>query len=68
MSTKAPAVFSEHDLKTVWAESKIAQHLLADGVKSFCSVPLLSRDRVLGTLNVGRMDDEMLHQLTKSSC
>ena len=52
-------MFSEHDLKTVWAESKIAQHLLADGVKSFCSVPLLSRDRVLGTLNVGRMDDEM---------
>ena len=59
MSTKAPAVFSEHDLRTVWAESKIAQRLLADGVKSFCSVPLLSHDRVLGTLNVGRMDDEI---------
>ena len=53
MSTKAPAVFSEHDLRTVWAESKIAQRLLADGVKSFCSVPLLSRDRVLGTLTSG---------------
>ena len=42
----APAVFSEHDLKTVWAESKIAQHLLAEGVKSFCSIPAaLSRSR-----------------------
>ena len=59
MSTRAPAVFTEHDLRTAWADSKIAQHLLADGVKTFCSVPLLSRDRVLGTLNVGRMDDEM---------
>ena len=55
MSTRAPAVFNEHDLKTLSADSKVARHLLAEGVKSFCSIPLLSHDRVLGTINVGRL-------------
>ena len=54
MTTKAPAAFSETDLRTTWADSKVAQHLLAEGVKSFCSIPLLSHDRLLGALNVGR--------------
>ena len=58
ISTKAPAVFSEQNLKDLAAESKIAQHLLAEGVKSFCSIPLLSHDRVLGTLNVGRLRED----------
>ena len=62
MSTRAPAVFSEHDLKTLWAESKVAQHLLAEGVKSFCSIPLLSHDRVLGTINVGRLREQPFTQ------
>ena len=58
ISTRAPAVFGEQDLKDLAAESKIAQHLLAEGVKSFCSIPLLSHDRVLGTLNVGRLRED----------
>ena len=62
MSTRAPAVFSEHDLKTLSAESKVAQHLLAEGVKSFCSIPLLSHDRVLGTINVGRLREHAFTQ------
>jgi formate hydrogenlyase transcriptional activator len=62
MSTRAPAVFNEHDLKTLWAESKVAQHLLAEGVKSFCSIPLLSHDRVLGTINVGRLREQVFTQ------
>jgi formate hydrogenlyase transcriptional activator len=62
MSTRAPAVFSETDLKTLWAESKVAQHLLAEGVKSFCSIPLLSHDKVLGTINVGRLREQVFTQ------
>jgi formate hydrogenlyase transcriptional activator len=54
-STRAPAVFDEQSLIELAAESKIAQHLLAEGVKSFCSIPLQSHDRILGTLNIGRL-------------
>src|SRR5262245_6689880 len=51
--TRRPAVFGEQDLKDLAADSTAAQRLLAEGVKSFCCVPLLSHERVLGTLNVG---------------
>jgi formate hydrogenlyase transcriptional activator len=54
-STRAPAVFTERDLIAMAGESKIAQHLLSEGVKSFCSIPLESHDRILGTLNIGRL-------------
>jgi formate hydrogenlyase transcriptional activator len=57
-STRAPAVFSEQDLIALSSESKIAQHLLAEGVKSFCSIPLQSHDRILGTLNIGRLSED----------
>jgi len=30
---------------------------VAEGIKTGCFLPLISRDRVLGTLNVGRLDD-----------
>jgi formate hydrogenlyase transcriptional activator len=55
ISTRAPAVFGEAELRALATESKIAQHLLAEGVKSFCSVPLQSHERILGTLNIGRL-------------
>src|SRR5262245_7916213 len=54
ISTRKPAVFDEEDLKNLCSESPIARQLVADGVKAFCSVPLLSHDRALGALNVGR--------------
>jgi len=57
-STGAPAVFNEQHLIDLAAESKIAQHLLAEGVKSFCSIPLQSHDRILGTLNIGRLHED----------
>ncbi len=57
-TTRAPAVFSEQDLIALSSESKIAQHLLAEGVKSFCSIPLQSHDRILGTLNIGRLRED----------
>jgi formate hydrogenlyase transcriptional activator len=57
-TTRAPAVFGEQDLIALASESKIAQHLLAEGVKSFCSIPLHSHDRILGTLNIGRLRED----------
>ena len=54
-TTRAAAVFGEQDLIALASESKIAQHLVAEGVKSFCSIPLHSHDRILGTLNIGRL-------------
>jgi len=54
IATKKPAVFAEQDLKALCSESSVAQRLLAEGIKSFCSIPLLSHGRTLGALNVGR--------------
>ena len=57
ISTRAPAVFDEAGLRTLSPQSKVAQYLLAEGVKSFCSIPLQSHDRILGTLNIGRLTE-----------
>jgi formate hydrogenlyase transcriptional activator len=54
IATRKPAVFKEADLKSLCSESPVARQLVAEGVKAFCSVPLLSHDRALGALNVGR--------------
>ena len=62
IATRKPAVFSERDLTQLCPESPVAQHLLAEGVKAFCSVPLLSHDRALGALNVGRRCEDMFTQ------
>jgi formate hydrogenlyase transcriptional activator len=54
IDTGKPTVFLEKDLQEKSAISDIARDLLARGVKSFCSVPLLSHKRPLGALNIGR--------------
>ncbi|MCI0684907.1 MAG: sigma 54-interacting transcriptional regulator [Gemmataceae bacterium] len=54
ITTRKPALFGEQDLQNLCSESPVAQHLIAEGVKAFCSIPLLSHDRALGALNVGR--------------
>jgi formate hydrogenlyase transcriptional activator len=58
VTTRKPAVFGEDDLKGLCSESPVARHLVAEGVKAFCAVPLLSHDRALGALNVGRRREE----------
>ncbi len=73
IATRKPAIFSEQDLKNLCSESPVAQHLLDEGVKAFCSVPLLSHDHALGALNVGRRlkdafspeDIELLSEVAK---
>jgi formate hydrogenlyase transcriptional activator len=58
ISSGKPAMFRERDLKEMSSESQCAQYLLDKGVKSYCSVPLLSHSRVLGALNLGRFSDQ----------
>jgi formate hydrogenlyase transcriptional activator len=57
ITTGKPAIFWESDLREMAKASPIAQELLDRGVKSFCSIPLLSHNRALGALNVGRRSD-----------
>jgi formate hydrogenlyase transcriptional activator len=54
LETRSPVVLSEQDLRAMLPASPLARKLLEKGVKSFCSVPLFSRERTLGTLNLGR--------------
>jgi formate hydrogenlyase transcriptional activator len=73
ITTRKPAVFSEKDLEDLCSKSPVAQRLVAEGVKAFCSIPLLSHDRALGALNVGRQrsdafspeDIELLSEVAK---
>jgi formate hydrogenlyase transcriptional activator len=58
ITTRRTALFDEQALKDLATESKVAQHLLNEGVRSFCCVPLLSHDRLLGTLNVGSISSQ----------
>ena len=58
IATRMPVVLSEADLQELSSRSEVAQRLLAYGVKTFCCSPLLSRDRVLGSLNVGRLRED----------
>jgi formate hydrogenlyase transcriptional activator len=53
--TRRPVVFNRADLDALGSD--ISRRLLAEGLQSFCSVPLLVYDRFLGTLNVGRTDE-----------
>src|SRR5262249_49367305 len=57
ITTRKPVVLDAAELNRFASESPVAQHLVAEGVKTFCSVPLLSHDRVLGALNIGRLRD-----------
>ena len=73
ITTRKPAVFGEQDLITLSSESPKARQLIDEGVKAFCSVPLLSHDRALGALDVGRRrehafkpeDVELLSEVAK---
>jgi formate hydrogenlyase transcriptional activator len=54
ISTLQPALLTESDLKELCPDSAVARRLISEGVKIFCSIPLLSRGRPLGALNLGR--------------
>jgi formate hydrogenlyase transcriptional activator len=62
MTSGAPAVFAEQELRAMAGDSDFVRRLLEKGVKSFCRIPLRSHDRVLGSLNLGRLRDAAFSQ------
>ena len=50
-------IWREKDLKTLCSESKVAQHLLAEGVKAFVLCRSCRTTGARGALNVGRRGD-----------
>ncbi len=59
ISSRKPALLNEGELATLAAESECAKYWVDEGVRAFCSVPLLFHDRVLGALDIGRRCQEM---------
>jgi formate hydrogenlyase transcriptional activator len=52
------ATYGVRELEALAADSALARRLLDKGVKSFCSVPLLFQDCMLGRLNLGRSRED----------
>ncbi|HEY7309051.1 MAG TPA: sigma 54-interacting transcriptional regulator [Gemmataceae bacterium] len=50
-----PVVFGRDELEHLNVD--ISRALLAEGLRSHCAVPMVSRDQSLGTLNVGRFQE-----------
>jgi formate hydrogenlyase transcriptional activator len=57
IDSRRPAVLGLAELTALAATSALARRLLEKGVKSFCALPLFSRERTLGTLNVARLQE-----------
>ncbi len=57
-TTRKPVIYRKRDLETLAIESEITRRLLDQGVRSLCSVPLLSRDKIFGTLDVMRSRED----------
>jgi formate hydrogenlyase transcriptional activator len=54
-ASRRPAVYGPPELQALGSE--VARVLLAEGIRTLCCVPLVSHERTLGTLNVGRLHD-----------
>ena len=57
MKTGAPKLFTPADIEALSAQA--AQYLFGEGLRSFVSLPLTSRQRILGTLNLGAKRDDL---------
>lgn len=55
ITQREPVVLSRQELDQ--SESTVSKRLVAEGVRSACCVPLLLRDRTLGALNVGSLQE-----------
>jgi formate hydrogenlyase transcriptional activator len=55
ITQREPVVLGRQELDQ--SESTVSKRLVAEGVKSACCVPLLLRDRTLGALNVGSLEE-----------
>jgi PAS domain S-box-containing protein len=43
---------------TAWLDNPVVQSRICEGFKSLCFLPLISRNRAIGTLNFGRLRDD----------
>ena len=59
-SNRSPQRFARAELERF--DSDVARRLLAMGVQTVCCVPLITRERVLGTLNVASLRDSAFTQ------
>lgn len=57
IASKKPVIILRGDLEVLAKDSECIQHLLDQGVRSLCCVPLLSHNKALGTLDVMRSGD-----------
>ena len=70
-TTRKPVIYRKSDLEELAVQSEITRQLLDQGVKALCSVPLVSHNTVLGTLDVTRLcehdftpaESELLNQV-----
>jgi formate hydrogenlyase transcriptional activator len=56
--SRRPSVLGERELQSLAVESACARHWVAEGMRAFCSVPLLLHDRVLGAVDIGRQRED----------
>src|SRR5207253_1922045 len=59
-TARLPQLYSRADLERF--DSDITRRLIAEGVRVECCVPLITRERVLGTLNVASFRDSAFSQ------
>jgi formate hydrogenlyase transcriptional activator len=57
MKSGMPKLFTAADIEALSPEA--AQYLFGEGLRSFVSLPLISRQRVLGTLNLGAKREDL---------
>ncbi|OWK43587.1 sigma 54-interacting transcriptional regulator [Fimbriiglobus ruber] len=57
-TARAPVALTRDELQAMSDHAPVARALVAEGIRHWCCVPILSRDRVLGTVNVGRIADQ----------
>jgi formate hydrogenlyase transcriptional activator len=57
VASRRPVVLKSADCDLA-RQSEMARRHLAEGLKSACFIPLINRDRVLGTLNVGSLRED----------
>jgi formate hydrogenlyase transcriptional activator len=58
-SSRKPVIYNRCDLQTI--SPAIGQALLSEGIQCLCCLPLIAKNRVLGTLNLGSQNERAFH-------
>ena len=57
VQTRTPKLFTPADIEALSPEA--AQYLFGEGIRSFVSLPMISRQKILGTLNLGAKREDL---------